>query len=402
MNYSNAMGQYNFDELIDRRGSGCIKYDGLRQEKGRDDLLPLWVADMDFKTPDFIVDALRERIEHPVFGYPATPSDYFETISSWIKDIHRWDVDPSFFTFIPGIVKGIGFVLDCFCSPGDKVIIQPPVYHPFRIVPQKHSLQVVNNPLSPVFPEGDGGPLSGYTMDLDHLEKILDEKTKVLILSNPHNPAGQCWDKETLGNLAEITSSKGVIVVSDEIHCEMVLGGRQHIPYASVCPQAAKNSITFMSPSKTFNIAGIVSSYAIVPDAELREKYFNFLDADELNYPPIFSVVATEAAYKNGKQWRMEMLEYVNANIDYIDEFLRKNIPSVKCVRPQASFLVWLDCRGLGLTQEKLVSLFEDKAHLELNDGSMFGPQGTGFMRMNVGCPRSVLEEAMRRLLAAV
>lgn len=396
------MGKYNFDEIIDRRGSGCIKYDGLELEKGRSDLLPLWVADMDFKTPDFIVDALKKRIEHPVFGYPATPSDYFETISSWIRDIHGWTVDPSIMSYIPGIVKGIGFVLDCFCSPGDKVIIQPPVYHPFRIVPEKHDLKIVNNPLIPVFSEGGSGSLFGYKMDFNHLEKIIDEKTKVLILSNPQNPSGQCWDKETLRTLAKITSSRGVIVISDEIHCEMVLNGKTHIPYASVSPEAAANSITFMSPSKTFNIAGIVSSYAIVPNQSIREKFFSYLDADELDYPPIFSVVATQAAYRDGKQWRLEMLEYVKSNVDYVDEFLRENIPSIRCVRPQASFLVWLDCRGLGLTQEKLVSLFEDKAHLELNDGSIFGLQGTGFMRLNVGCPRTVLEEAMRRLLAAV
>lgn len=396
------MGKYNFDEIIDRRGSGCIKYDGLELEKGRNDLLPMWVADMDFKTPDFIVDALKKRIDHPVFGYPVTPPDYYETISSWVRDIHSWDVSPSWLTYIPGIVKGIGFVLDCFCSPGDKVVIQPPVYHPFRIVPEKHKLQVVNNPLKPVFSEGGSGPLYGYKMDLEHLEKVIDEKTKVLILSNPHNPAGLCWDKDTLVNLAKITSSKGIIVISDEIHCEMLLNGQQHVPYASVCPEAAQNSITFMSPSKTFNIAGIVSSYAVVPNDSLREKFYNYLDADELNYPPIFSVVATQAAYRNGKEWRREMLDYVKANVDYVEDFLKENIPSVRCVRPQASFLVWLDCRGLGLTQEKLVSLFENKAHLELNDGSMFGLQGTGFMRLNVGCPRAVLEEAMQRLMAAL
>lgn len=396
------MGCYNFDEIIDRKGTGCAKYDGLSMEKGRSDLLPLWVADMDFKTPDFIVDALRKRIDHPIFGYPCVPQDYFQTISSWVGDLHSWKLDPSHIQYIPGIVKGIGFVLDCLCSPGDKVIIQPPVYHPFRIVPEKHHLEVVNNPLLPVFENDECGPLFGYKMDFDHLEKIIDEDTKVLILSNPHNPAGQCWDKETLQTLAEITSSKGVIVISDEIHCEMLLNGRKHIPYASVSEAAAQNSITFMSPSKTFNIAGIVSSYAIVENDSLREKFFGFVDADELGYPSIFSIVATQAAYKNGKRWRSEMLDYVSANIDYVDEYLKENIPSVRCVKPQASFLVWLDCRELGLTQDKLVSLFEDKAHLELNDGTMFGLQGTGFMRLNVGCPRSVLEEALKRLKEAI
>lgn len=398
------MGQYNFDEIIDRRGTGCLKYDGLSMEKGRNDLKPFWIADMDFKTPDFVVDALKKRLEHPIFGYPQTPVDYFEVISSWVENLHGWKVGPDNFRYIPGIVKGIGFALDCFCNKGDKVIIQPPVYHPFRLTPQKHDLQVIFNPLKPVIkPDVDGyGTLVTYEMDFDHLESVIDDKTKFLILSNPHNPVGICWSEDTLKKLAEITSRHGVMVISDEIHAEMALGEGKHHPYASVSEEAAMNSITFMAPSKTFNIAGIVSSYAIVQNPEIRDRYFKFLEADEIDYPNIFATTATMAAYKNGLQWRREMLDYVQANIDFVDSYLKENIPQIKCVRPQASFLVWLDCRALGMAQPELVSFFEEKAHLSLNDGSMFGPQGIGFLRFNVGCPRTMLEDALNGLKEAL
>lgn len=393
------MGKYNFDEIIERKGSSCIKYDALAAEKGRDDLMPFWVADMDFKTPDFIVDALRKRIEHPVFGYPSTPKDYFPTIASWVENLHGWKVDPENIRYIPGIVKGIGFVVETFCNPGDKVIIQTPVYHPFRIVPEQHDLQVVFNPLAPVF-NADGSILT-YEMDFEHLESILDEKVKVLILSNPHNPVGICWSKETLEKLAEITSKHGVIVISDEIHSEMALWGKKHLPYASVSETAANNSITFMAPSKTFNIAGIVSSYVIISNPEIREKFFKRIESNEVDYASIFSVVATMAAYKEGNEWRKEMLEYVQGNIAYMEEWFKTNLPQISVVRPDASFLVWLDCRKLGLSQPELVSLFEDKAKLALNDGSVFGPQGVGFMRFNVGCPRTLIQKGLESLKKA-
>ena len=394
------MGKYDFDEVVNRWGSGCEKYDGIARDLGRTDLKPFWVADMDFRTPDFILEALRRRLDHPVFGYPRTAKEYWPTVAAWVKRIHGWEVPPEEMAFVPGIVKGIGFVLDCFCRPGDKVVIQSPVYHPFRIVPEGHALEVVWNPLLPV---EEDGVLQGYRMDLDGLERLLDDKVKVLILSNPQNPAGICWDPETLRRLAEITAPRGVIVISDEIHSEMVLDGSPHHPYASVSAQAASNAITFMAPSKTFNIAGIVSSYVIIRDPALRKRFFGFLEADEIDYPPIFSAVATMAAYTpEGDAWRREMLAYVRDNVDFVDRYLKENIPQVRCLKPQASFLVWLDCRALGLPQQDLVSLFMDKAHLLLNDGAMFGPGGAGFMRLNVGCPRSLLADALESLQKAL
>ena len=391
---------YNFDEVIERRGSSCLKYDALEERYGRADLIPLWVADMDFKTPDFIVDALRRRLDHPIFGY-TMKGDYFSVLASWVEKLHGWSVKPEEMCYIPGIVKGIGLAQRCFLSPGDQVIIQPPVYHPFRLVPQACGFEGVNNPLIPVY-DSDGF-LRSYEMDFEGLEKLIGPRTKMLVLSNPHNPCGICFPKETLARLAEICCRRGVIVVSDEIHAEMVLGGKRHIPFASVSEDAALCSISFMAPSKTFNIAGIVSSYCIIKNAELREKFFNYLGACELEDPTIFALEATRAAYSDqGLAWRKEMLTYVEGNIDFVCEWFAGNLPEIRPVRPQASFLVWLDCRKLGLEQKDLVDLFINKAGLALNDGAMFGPGGEGYMRLNIACPRSLLATALSQLKSAL
>ena len=386
---------HDFDRLTDRKGSGAIKYDALGKVFGKDDLIPLWVADMDFETPHFITDALRERLEHSVFGYTAEPEDYWPTVRKWIADHHGWETECSWMTYIPGIVKGIGMAINALLEKDEKVIIQPPVYHPFRLIPQKNHREVVFNPLRE---EKDGS----YSMDFDNLEKVCDEKCRMLILSTPHNPAGIIWPRETLQRLAEFCHSRGIIVISDEIHCDMALFGNKHIPFASVSPEAAACSITFGSPSKTFNIAGIVSSYAIVPDEQLRERFFGWLEASELNAAPLFSPIATIAAFKHGEQWRREMLEYVERNIEFVEEYCRKYIPQIRPLRPQASFLVWLDCRGLDMNHDELIDLFVNQAGLALNDGEMFNPGGKGFMRLNVATQRQILEKAMEKLKEAL
>lgn len=384
----------NFDEIVPRRGTCCVKYDKLPAG-----IIPLWVADMDFRTPDFIIDAILKRLECPVLGYPFVPKDYFPTIARWVKRLHRWEVNPAHMCYIPGIVKGIGLAECALLEKGSKVVIMPPVYHPFRIVSQKNGMQVVNCPLKEIY---SGGVLTGYRMDFEKLEECFRDGARLLILSNPQNPSGQCWSRETLQRLSSVAAQYGVIVISDEIHSEMVLGGGEHIPFASVSTEAQHCSITFMAPSKTFNIAGIVSSYAIVPDDALRSRFFSFIEANELDYPSIFSIEATLAAYRKGWRWRKEMLSYVGGNVDFVCEYIKENIPGINALRPQASFLVWLDCRGLGLPQKKLMALTGRRAGLYFNDGSMFGPGGEGFLRMNVGCPRSVLEQAMTRLRDAV
>ena len=389
------MKTYDFDKIIERRGTGAVKTDALKKVYGKEDLIPLWVADMEFETPDFIVDAIRERLEHPVFGYTVMPGGYWETVKTWIVEHHGWKVETEWMTFIPGIVKGIGMVINALLEKDDKVIIQPPVYHPFRLIPQKNGREVVFNPLKEL-PDGS------YEMDFENLEAVCDPKCKLLILSNPHNPAGIVWSRETLIKLADFCHSHGITVISDEIHCDMALFGNRHIPFASVSEKAAECSITFGAPSKTFNIAGIVSSYAIVPDEELREKFFKWLEASEMSAAHIFAPIATMAAFKHGENWRQQMLRYLECNIRFVEEYCLKNIPQIRPLRPQASFLVWLDCRKLGLSHEELTDLFVNKAGLALNDGEMFNPGGEGFMRLNIGTPRDILKEAMDKLLDAV
>lgn len=388
------MVKYNFDEIIERHGSGAIKTDLLEERFGRADLLAAWVADMDFATPPFVMDALKQRLEHPILGYTAEPADYKPAIIDWERKLHGWDIEPEWISFIPGIVRGIGMVINVFTRPGDDVVIMPPVYHPFRIVPEENGRNVVNVPL---IEDAD----HCYHMDFVALEK-LDTKGGLLILSNPHNPGGRMWTADELRRLAEICKHKNLLVISDEIHADMALWGKSHVPFASVNEAAASNSITFCAPSKTFNIPGIVSSFAVVPDKAIRERFYSWLTANELGEGPIFSYIAAIAAYRHGKEWRDEMLRYVEDNIRFVEDYCARHLPGVKALRPDASFLVWLDCRGLGLNHDALIDLFVNKAHLALNDGAMFGKEGEGLMRLNVGTPRTTLTQVLDRLATAL
>lgn len=385
---------YDFNAPIDRRGTHCVKFDALKEMYGREDLLSLWVADMDFATPDFVIDALKRRLDHPVLGYPVQYDGYWQSVVDWIRSHHSWQVEREWMRYIPGIVKGIGMVVNVFTQTGDKIIIQPPVYHPFRLVPEHNGREIVMNPLRRV---GDT-----YEMDFEQLEQVIDHRCKILILANPHNPIGITWDRATLSRLADIAVKHNLIVISDEIHCDMALYGNKHIPFASVSENAARCSITFSAPSKTFNIAGIVSSYAIVPDATLREKFFSWLTANEMDMATIFAMTATEAAFTEGEQWRQQMLSHVEGNIDYVDNYLKEHIPEVRAIKPQASYLVWLDFSALGLSHEKLIDMLVNEARLAMNDGAMFGIGGEQHMRLNVGTQRDVLEQAMRQLKEAI
>ena len=386
---------YSFDKIVDRRGSGDLKHGVLQERYGRSDLLPLWVADMDFETPPFITEALRQRLVHSLFGYTIVPEELWDVIIQWTLEHHGWQVQREWLTYIPGIVKGIGMAINVFSEEGDKVIIQPPVYHPFRLTPQGNGRKVVYNPLREL-PDGS------YDMDFEQLEQVTDEHCKILILSNPHNPAGICWKEDTLRRLAHFCYEHHILVLSDEIHSDMALFGNRHIPFATVSDEAAACSITFSAPSKTFNIAGIVSSYAIVPNPTLRRRFYSWLEANELNDPPLFSPIATIAAYSQGESWRRQMLAYIEENIRFVEEYCQQHLPKIKPWRPEASFLVWLDCRPLGLQHDELIDLFVNRAHLALNDGAMFGPGGEGFMRLNVGTPRSIMLQALLQLEQAM
>jgi len=386
--------KYNFNEVIDRRGTNSLKIDALKERYGREDLIGLWVADMDFKTGDFITEAIIEHSKNSILGYTIASDNYYNSIINWVEKEHNWKIQKEWLSYIPGVVRGITFCIQCFTKPNDKIIIQPPVYHPFRLAPSRLHRKVVNNPLVE-----DNGK---YRMDLDGLRKVIDKDCKMLILSNPHNPIGITWDKDTLEELADICYRKYILVVSDEIHSDMTLFEHKHTPFATVSPKAALNSITFMSPSKTFNLSGVVTSYSIVPDLEIRKTFYEYLDASELNEGSVFSYIATQAAYEKGLNWRGQALKYIENNILFVDEYLKANIPQIKAVIPEASFLIWLDCRELKLKQYELVFLFVNWARLALNNGAMFGQGGEGFMRMNVGTSRAVLEQALHQLKEAV
>jgi cystathionine beta-lyase len=386
---------YDFDTVISRKGSGDLMHGALLRRWRRNDLLPMWVADMDFAVCPDILDALRKRLDHPILGYTMEPEDYFPAIHDWVLSHHQWDIKREWLKFIPGIVKGIGIVCNLFVKPDEKVIVMPPVYHPFFLTPRGNHREVVWNPLAR---QEDGS----YKMDFDNLAKVCDDKCKVLILCNPHNPGGICWDKDTLQHLADFCYDHHLLVVSDEIHADLALFGHKHIPFASVSDKAAEISITFQAPTKTFNIAGVVSSHAIVPNEKIRDVFFRWLAANELDEAHIFAHIATVAAFRKGESWRRQLIAYLEDNIRFVEDYCKKNIPQIHPVCPQASFLVWLNCCQLHLDHNQLLDLFIDKAHLALNDGEMFGPGGEGFMRLNIGTPRELVKLALDQLAAAV
>ncbi len=385
----------DFDKIIERKNTNCIKYDSLETLFGNPDLIPLWVADMDFPSPECVKEALTKIVEQGVYGYTSQPEEYTYTIQTWLEKRHNWKIKKDWISFVPGIVKGIAFALDVFSEKGDKIVIQPPVYPPFKSVTEGLGRKVVTNPL--IYKNYQ------YSMDLEGLKNVLKtEKPKVFILCTPHNPGGIVWDRETLSKVADLCAENNVLVISDEIHSDLILPGSKHIPFASISDKAAQNTITFMAPSKTFNIAGLVSSYSIIPNDELRQKFCNYMTPRELSNGTIFAYEGAIAAYNNGEKWLNETIEYINKNIEFTINFFKENIPQIIPVVPRASFLIWLDCRKLNLSQKELVNVFIQKAHLALNDGATFGEEGNGFMRLNIGTSRAILEKALNNLKNAL
>lgn len=385
---------YDFDQEIDRKNTNSVKVDSLQDVFGNANLIPLWVADMDFLSPPEITEAMKLRVEHGVFGYVRPDEAYYSSIINWLKNRHDWSVGKEEITFIPGVVKGLAFAIDEFTNEDDKIIIQPPVYHPFKNTIEGLKRICVSNPL--ILEDGQ------YRMDFDNLREVVKSGCKMLILCNPHNPAGRVWTRNELRELAEICFDNEILVISDEIHSDLVLPSYKHIPFATLSDNAAQNCITLMAPSKTFNIAGIVSSFAVVENKELRKRYFKYLDARHLGDGTIFGYIAAQYAYQYGEEWLYQVITYIQNNIEFVDNYLKQNIPQIKAIIPEASFLIWLDCRDLNLTQHELESFFIQKANLALNSGTIFGEEGKGFMRLNVGCPQSTLRKALDNLKKAV
>jgi len=386
--------KYNFDEIIDRKNTQAVKLERCNALFGTEDVLPLWVADMDFRTPDFILNAIKERLEHPILGYSMLPKNFFDLTKNWIESHHQWELQKQWIGFLPGIVPGLSFGIQTFSNIGDEVIIQPPVYYPFIDVVRKNNRQLVYNQLKLV----DGK----YEMDFDDLESKITSKTKLLILCNPHNPGGRVWSKETLIQLANICSKHNITVISDEIHSDMVHNGFTHTPFASVSETAANISVTFMAPSKTFNMPALITASYIIPNAELRASFAYFLEKSDLTGGNVLGYAATVAAYQYGEQWRTEMLQYVQKNIDYVMEFMHQNIPQITPMLPEASFLIWLNCKNLGMETDDLHKFVAEKAGLGLNKGSIFGPGGEYHLRINVACPHAVIVQAMQQLQGAI
>lgn len=389
------MNQYDFDTVIDRRGTSAVKYEGLDAFFGRHDVSPLWIADLDFAVCPDIVAALRRQLDHPILGYFACPDSYWDALKRWLFRRHGMKTSREEMTFIPGVVKGIAYCINFFTNPGDKVLIQPPVYYPFRIVTEGNGREIVENPLT-----FDG---ESYTMDLEHLERTVRiEKPRLMILCNPHNPIGIQWDRQTLAEVARICRENGVKVISDEIHGDLMLHNRRHIPYIEASEDARLTGIMLGAPSKTFNIPGLVSSWMIIKNPELRRDFYQWLEVNEFSTPMMISTVGAEEAYRHGEKWLDEMLAYIEGNIRFTTDYVSRNIPGVRIIQPQTSFLVWVDFRRLKLCQDEIMNMLLDKAHIAVNDGTMFGRQGEGFARLNIGCPRSVLAEALDHIRKAV
>lgn len=380
---------YDFDQVIDRKGTDSIKYDGMEGIWGRSDLVPMWVADMDFPTPPFVLEAIKRRCEHPILGYTLKSESYYQSIVNWVDQRYGMKVQAENINYVPGIVAGLGMAINCFTEPGDEIIIMPPVYHPFKWLTLRNKREVVECPL--LLQNGE------YRMDLDYL-RAHGAKARVLILCNPHNPGGIVWKQEELEAVADFCTENNILVFSDEIHADLTLPPYKHVPFAMISKNARNNSITFMAPSKTFNMPGVSASHTIIFNRSLREQFEKHLQAGELNMGHVFAFDAVKAAYSNGSEWLDQCLSYIQKNIDYVDQYLKLHTPKIKAILPQASFLIWLDCRELGLTQKELNDFFVEGAHLALNDGEMFGKEGIGFMRLNVATPRSVLEKAMNQL----
>lgn len=381
---------YDFDSLIDRRNTSCEKWDDLVALFGRDDLIPLWVADMDFPTATPITEALKKRIEHNVFGYTFPSDEYYEAVIGWINRRHNWKVRREWITYTPGVVPGLSYCVRAFTEPGDKVIIQTPVYPPFYSVIKDNGREIVQNPLK----LEDGK----YHMDYDDLEKKIDSKTKMLILCSPHNPVGRVWKEEELKRLADICMRNNILIVSDEIHFDIVYNGNKHVVFGSISDEVRDNCVVLTAPSKTFNIAGLQVSNVIISNDELRKKFRYELQKDHISSPNIFGGEALIAAYNESEEWLEELLKYLEGNRDFFIDYINERIPKLKAIKPEGTYLIWVDCNGLNMDPDEIRDFFTNKCRLALNDGRTFGEEGKGFMRFNIGCPRSLLKEALERI----
>jgi len=391
---------FNFDENIDRTKTNAIKWNEKFMEEyfGVGDLLPLWVADMDFRAPTILLEKLKERVAHGIFGYTIAPDSYYEAIINWFKRRHNWNLKKDWIKFSPGVVPAVNFIVQAFSHPGDPgdgIIIQEPVYYPFASSIKNNGRQVLNNKL--VIANDH------YTFDYKDLEeKCKAPRTKMLIFCSPHNPVGRVWKKDELERLGEICIENNVLIISDEIHCDLIFKGHKHIPFATLSKKFAKNTITCVAPSKTFNVAGLKSSNVIISDKVMRENFTTTTSNVAIRGPAIFGMVTTETVYNHCEDWLDELLDYLWDNYLYLKTFFAEHFPTVKVFDLEGTYLPWVDFGPLGLDPKKLDQIIKKEAKVGLDDGAMFGECGGGYQRFNIACPQAILQEALERMTKAL
>ncbi|OKL35558.1 MalY/PatB family protein [Domibacillus mangrovi] len=383
-----------FDEVIERRGTNAVKWDALNEVFGKDDVLPMWVADMDFKAPDAVIEAVQKEAAHGIYGYTLVPDSTRESIVTWMSVRHNWDIQKEWLLFNHGVVPSIGAAIEALTGTGDAVIVQPPVYNPFFDMVEKNDRKLVHSEL--ILRD------NRYEMDFTDIEeKIISEKAKMFVLCSPHNPGGRVWTKDELTQLADICRKHGVYIISDEIHSDLTRAPHKHVPIGSLSEEYAAYIVTLIAPSKTFNLAGLQASALIIPNKAVRTKFqkvFARQGAFTLNQ---LGIAAMEAAYRYGHEWLDEAIDYIQKNNRLVKKYVEAEIPELTVMEPEGSYLVWIDCRKLGLSDKELLALFLDSG-IALGNGGKYGPGGEGFMRINVACPRSLVQDGVERMKKAV
>jgi cysteine-S-conjugate beta-lyase len=385
---------WNFDRPVNREGTDCIKYDLREEIFGLKNIIPMWVADMDFFTPDFVVESLHKRLDYEIYGYSFRPPEYYQSIIKWIKTRHNWTIEKEWISFSPGIVPALNFCTLAFSQPGDSIVVQPPVYFPFFTAAESHGRNLIYNRLS----ESEGK----WNMDFNSLVSGINDKTKMIILSNPHNPVGRVWTPEELNILGDICLKHNILIISDEIHCDLVLPGFIHTPMASLSEKIAEITVTLIAPSKTFNLAGLSTSSVIISNPALRKSFNRILDNLHIGGGNIFGTTASIAAYTHGYEWLFALLDYIDHNVEFVIGYCREMIPEIIPVPPEATYMIWLDCRKFGMNGKELQNFFVTKAGVGMNEGSTFGPGGEGFMRMNLGTTHQTVMKALEQIEKAV
>lgn len=386
--------KYNFDEIVDRKPTNAKKWNNLEEIYGHKDMLSMWIADMDFKSADEIIEALKKRVEHGVFGYVDMEDSFYDAVINWAKYRYDWDIKKEWILFTPGVVIGLNIGVRELVNEGDKVLVQPPVYPPFYDVLENNGRVLSENVLV------DDG--ERFVIDYEDLEEKLSDGTKLMMLCNPQNPVGRVWTREELSKIGEIAIKNDVTIISDEIHGDLTLKGVKHIPLASISKELEQRTITLMAPSKTFNIAGLVTSVAIIPNEELRDVYAKAIEAMEVDNLSIFGAVGLEVAYNEGKEWLDQVMEYIESNIDYTIDYINKNIPEIKVYKPEGTFLLWLDFKNTNKTADEVEDALLNIGRVILNDGRPYGTGSDGYFRLNIACPRSILEDGLKRIEKAV